>query len=567
MTGPDRSGAQAAVEVLAAHGVRAIFGNPGTTELPLLEAIGHRPDMSYHLALHEDVATGMAAGFAAASGRLGVSILHVAPGVAHGLGNYYNAYRNGLPLLLISGQQDRRHQFLDPMLYADLEQLMQPFSKFSWEARTAEEVPAVVARACSEAITEPTGPTFVSLPLDLQLEGLQQSSGHFGSPNPVRFGSAPSEDIGRVAEIMMRATRPAIIAGDSIKGPESVAALTTLAASIGAAVYWEPMATLVNYPTTNRQFAGMLFPNGDELRRVFESHDAVLVGGMSLRAPTLYGGTRWAPESCQVVVLAAHAEAIDVGLNQPLHLVGDPARTLAALEAAISGGASGPDFLADVAARNAQLAVNHETSRIRLQESAERRASQVPVSPMALLHNLLRSLPENTTVVDEAVSNSGWVALNGDYEDRLDYFGPAKGGGIGYGLPAALGIQVADPSRNVLTILGDGAALYSIQGLWTAAHDNLPVVFCILNNASYRILKGGAMSMLGRTADEAEAVPGLNLDRPAPDLVKCADAFGIRAVRVEGISECIDAVENAFTTRQPWLIDIAVERAARPVLK
>jgi len=154
----------AVADTLVAYGVTAVFGNPGTTELPLVQAIGQRSELTYYLCLHESVATGMAAGYAIATGRAGVSLLHAAPGLANGLGNVYNAFRNRVPLVVLSGQQDRRHQLLNPVLYSDLAAMMAPFCKWSWEAQTAEEVPAALGRAISDALAPPSAPTFLSIP-------------------------------------------------------------------------------------------------------------------------------------------------------------------------------------------------------------------------------------------------------------------------------------------------------------------------------------------------------------------------------------------------------------------
>ncbi len=561
------SAAAAIAAILAKSGNRAVFGNPGTTELPILQAIGEVPELRYYLSLQEDISTGMAAGYAAASGRVGVSLLHVAPGVAHGLNNYYNATRNGLPVLLMTGQQDRRHQFLNPMLYADLQSMMAPFSKWSWEARTADEVPFVLARALTEAASPPAGGTFLSIPLDVQMDPLPDNGADLPLPINVQLGVAREAEVKRAAELLLGAQDPAIIAGDIIGAAGCSGALGRLADVAASAVYWEPMSMFANYPKTDPMFQGILFPSGEDFRRVFDRHDVVLVCGMGLRAPLLYGGTAWSGQHARVVLLTDDTRGLGAGLNVELALVGDAGLTIDAL---VSAMLAAPRDQADsdrAAQRHKRLQADWATARGKLEDSAARRAEQIPISPGSFLSSIAKRLPPNTTIVDEAVSNSGWVALAGQYVDAIDYLGPSKGGGIGFGLPAAIGVKVARPDRNVVAFLGDGSALYSIQGLWTAAHHRLPVVFCILNNASYRILKAGLMTMLDLDSASIDRVPGMNLSEPEPDFVQCAKSLGIDAVRTEGISASIDAILEAIKSERPWLIDVSVERTVRPVLR
>lgn len=558
--------AHAAIGVLNEAGVTAIFGNPGTTELPLMQAIGENDGIRYYLALHEDVSVGMAAGYAAASGQVGVAMLHAVPGVAHGLCNYYNAFRNGLPVLLISGQQDRRHQFLAPMLYGNMEQMVAPYAKWVWEARTAQEIPAVMRRAVTEAMSAPTGPTFLSIPLDLQFEAVDGPPRGAG-PIP-GLGGAVKAQIGRAVECILSAKSPAFVAGDLIGRNRCEAELASLAHEGAIAAYWEPMSFYCNFPTTHPSFQGVLFPSGEDFRRVFRDHDLVIWCGSDLRTPLLYDGIAWHDAGTTVIVLSDQARAINEGFAPDLHLVGDPKLTLDALLEQLQSVAD-ESARGRIGERRDSLAALSAEKRSKIRSVGQKRSGQVPLAPVSAISAILQSLPPHTIVVDDAVSNSGWVSMCGEYALASDYLGPSKGGGIGFGLPLAMGAKAACPDRPVVAFLGDGSAMYSIQGLWTAAHHHLPVLFIILNNSSYRILKGGVLSMFGDSLDgeSLARVPGFDLDQPTIDFVACARSFGVEAMRVESLADCEQAATRALRSGKPWLLDIPVEREVRKVLR
>ncbi|NML32295.1 thiamine pyrophosphate-binding protein [Paraburkholderia antibiotica] len=561
-----QNAAQAGIGALRKAGVTAVFGNPGTTELPLMQALSGQPEMHYYLGLQEGVSVGMAAGYAAASGKPGVVMLHAVPGVSNGLSHYYNAFRNGLPVLMISGQSDRAHQYLSPMLYGNLETATAAYSKWTWEARTAEEIPVVMVRAFSEAAAAPSGPTFLSLPLDLQLQPVESSDGHvFAQP---RLGAAAASDIAECAHLLRRATNPAIVAGDLIGRNRCEADLVQLATNAGCAVYWEPMSLFANFPADNPAFQGVLFPSGEDFRRVFRDHDVVLWCGSDLRAPLLYDGTLWHDASTDVIVLSDRTAGISDGFAPALLLVGDPAATLQEIGGEL--GLAGFDAdAAHVRERRERLANAAAARRAKITAAAQKRAAQVPLAPVSVIDEILTALPRNAIVVDDAVSNSGWVSMCGQYGDAISYLGPSKGGGIGFGLPVALGAKVAQPERPVVAFLGDGAAMYSIQGLWSAAHHDLPVVFVILNNSSYRILKGGILTMFGDThdADALATVPGFDLNTPAIDFVALARSCGVAARRIDSPGQCADAMREALASGKPYLLDIGVERDVRKVLR
>lgn len=553
----------ALTETLVASGVTAVFGNPGTTELPIVQAIGRRPELTYYLCLHESIATGMAAGYAIATGKAGVSLLHVAPGLANGLSNVYNSFRNRVPLVVLSGQQDRRHQLLNPVLYGDLVGMMRPVTKWAWEAQTVEDVPKSVARAISDALSPAQAPTFVSIPLDLQTAPLTLPPDSKDVRPTPKLGAAPYSTVQTAVTMLHSATSPAIIAGDLIGVTRTADVLKRVAHEFAAAVYWEPVSTYANYPTSDPMFQGIMFPNARNFEDVFARHDVVLACGLGLSAPAVFGGVHWSSSQNRTVVLTDDSSTIP-GIDVDVTLLGDPAATLEALLAEL-GQRAIDQYSREGAKRRTQLREKHSADRERIVASAAKRVNDVPINPTSLMAALYDKLPANTSVVDESLSNSAWVQLAGQFTNELDYVGGTKGGGIGFGLPAALGVAVGNPDRAVVAVIGDGSSMYSIQALWTAARYRIPVVFCILNNASYKILKGGLMTLTGLEPDEVAAVPGLDLTEPEIDFVELSRSLGVDAVRVDSVDTAVTAVLDALAAAEPRLIDIPVDRSVRKV--
>ncbi|HXG65386.1 MAG TPA: thiamine pyrophosphate-binding protein, partial [Blastocatellia bacterium] len=250
------TGAEAVYEMLAREGVRYVFGNPGTSELPLMDVFAARDEVQYILALHEDSALGMACGYAEATGRPAVVNLHTNPGLAHALGNLYNAYRAGTPLIVTAGQQDTRALLDGPLLTADLLELARQHTKWAWEVKTAAEIPAALARAFTISRTPPTGPVFLSLPVNLMEERAEMEF-----PAVTRIGPrlrGDRQSIEAAARLLATAKNPAIIAGDACARSGALSELAKLAETVAARVHTEPLSALLDFPTGHPLFAGPL---------------------------------------------------------------------------------------------------------------------------------------------------------------------------------------------------------------------------------------------------------------------------------------------------------------------
>jgi benzoylformate decarboxylase len=512
---------EAFLDILRDEGVSRIFGNPGTTELPLISALAEVSDVEYVLALQEMSAVAMADGYARATGQPSVVNLHVAAGVANGLIGMLNASRSRTPMVVTAGQQDRRHLLQDPMLSGDLVRLASAAVKHAAEVQHAQDLPVMLRRAFALATQPPAGPVFLSIPMDLLAEDtdveVPERSHHAG------MGVAAGIDY--VAGILAKAERPAIVAGDGVGRDHAMPELVEFAERLGATVYHQPMHDGINFPGTHPLYAGMLMPANQAIRDSLKRHDLVFIVGCHAFMPHHYTPGPAIPDGMTVVQLDTDP--------------GEPGRNFA-----VTGmvGALGPTL----AALTAKLQMPATLPWI------ERPELQVPdgLDPSAIAHAIASGLPEDAVVVEEAIT----VGMKLRQVLRLDRplsYVHTIGGGLGWGIGAAIGTRMGTPDRPVVAVLGDGCAMFGIQGLWSAAHYNVPVTFLVMNNGEYRTLK----DTLDNTTKPHRYV-GLDLSPPALDWTVAAAFFGVKSLRVNSAKELRDVI--AVPADEPLLIDVPV---------
>ncbi|MBI4607439.1 MAG: thiamine pyrophosphate-binding protein [Candidatus Rokubacteria bacterium] len=552
--------AQVLMEILRAEGVRYLFGNPGTTELTFLDAL---PDsgIEYILALQEATAVAAADGYAQASGTVGVVNLHVAPGLANGLSVLHNAARAKTPLLVTAGQQDSRLLLEDPILAADLVQLSEQFTKWSYEVRRPDEAPRALRRALALAKAPPTGPVFLSLPMDLMTAVIEDS----GAPSPpVAARSLPEpEALAAAAGLLAASKAPLIVAGDGVARANAVGELVALAELIGARVHGEPVYRRTNFPGDHPLWRGGLFPAVTGVRKALDEADCALIVGASVFTWFLHVPGEPFPPGLPVIQLDADAREVGKSYPVTLGIVGDPKAALAAL-----AGEVGARY--DVAARKAASVRAAEIGRRRaayvkgMRETAEAERERVPIGQAFLLHTLASLLADDAVVVDESASSLRYVLGYLPFKTPGSFYS-SKTGTLGWGMGAAIGVQLASPGRKVVATIGDGSVMYACQALWTCARYRLPITYVVLNNASYAILKAG---MLGMGLDSAKRgiYPGMDLVDPEVDYVGLARALGVQAERVEKPAELRGALEKALAASAATLVDVAIDRGFKPML-
>jgi benzoylformate decarboxylase len=554
------SGIEALLEILAGAGVRCIFGNPGTTELPLNDALVRDRRFDYILGLQEVPLMAMADGYAMASGGLGVVCVHICCGLGNSMGMLYNAHCSGTPLLVLAGQQDRRLRFGEPVLAGDMVGVTRPWTKWAVEVQRVEDVPTAVRRAVQMALTPPTGPVFVALPVDVQLE---QAEGLDLTPArvPDRRVRPPLDALHQAAEILAQAQNPAILAGSRVTEAGAVGELLTLAEQLGAPVLAEQQTShgRLPMPANHALYAGTLPLWSPDVRDRLAPFDAILVVGMNLlRLYIHHEPTRPIPE--QVRLIHLDADPWELGKNTPVDvaLLGDPKPGLAELAQLVSD--IMPAHQVRAAARRRELygerrAAERDTLLAEIDAEQDRR----PMTALSLMGALARVLPPDTVLVEEAATtHQNILERLGVFEDPSGRFAH-RGWALGWGLGCAMGVKLAWPDRPAVALLGDGAALYGVQGLWTAAHHHIPVVFIIANNAQYRILKVSAdvMSLAGLAQAN---YPAMDLVQPEVDFVALARAFGVEAHRVAEPDDLSERVREALARTEPLLLDVPIER-------
>jgi len=546
-------GKQVLMESLIAHGVQYLFGNPGTTESPILDALLDYPQLRYVVALHEGVALGAASYFAQASGRPAVVNLHVAPGLGNALGMLYNALKARSPLVVTAGQQDTRLRLRGPVLGHDLVAMAAPLTKWAVQVERADEFALIVHRALKVATDPPAGPVFVALPIDV----LEQDTDVEPLP-PARLYRAPAPDpagIQAAAALLLDGQRPVIVAGDDAAGAATEVA--ALAERLGAAVWCEGIRMHQTLPSRHPNFRLGLPFDTVAIRNALDGADVVLLAGGPFFEEVWYAPGSPLPSDAKVVHVESSAERLAHNLPVSVGLVADPGTALAALGAAVERGA-GPAFRQAAARRNDGLralkAQEAEAQRAR----AARRWDRAPIAVPRFAAELEAALPADAIVVDESITAGPDLARTVQFEPG-DYLG-ARGGGIGQALPGALGVKLAHPGRPVVAVSGDGSAMYSIQALWTAAHHDLAIVFVIVNNREYRILKHNMDTYRQRFGAKPDrGYP--NMDLVAPDLgfVDLARGMGVEGARVTTPGELRPALETALAARRPFLLDVAIE--------
>jgi benzoylformate decarboxylase len=516
---------QATLDLLRSFGIRKVFGNPGSTELPFLS--DWPDDIDYVLGLQEASVVGMADGYAQATRNAGFVNLHSGAGVGNALGNIYTAHRNQTPLVITAGQQARSILPLQAFLYAErASEFPRPYVKFSVEPARPEDVPAAIARAYYVAMQPPCGPTFVSVPIDDWTHATQPIEARHVSRE---LGPDPAAMKALVAALGV-SKHPALVIGPAVDRAEAVDLMVRVAEKAKASVWVSPFSARCSFPERHPQFAGFLHASPGQVSDTLREHDLVVVIG----APVF------------TFHVEGHASIFD-GATALFQITDDP--TAAAVTP------NGTSIIATMKpALTILLDMLPETKRAtpkgRVLPPAPQAADPIPAE--YLLHALSVAMPSDAALVEEAPSHRPlmhkFMPMRGQ-----DSFYTMSSGGLGYSLPAAVGIALGRPTIRTVCLIGDGSAMYSIQALWTAAQRKLPLTVVVVNNGGY-----GAMRSFSQVM-QVRKVPGLEL--PGIDFVSIAQGLGCDAVRVSRSSELMPALKRGMTYGGASVIEVMVDSA------
>jgi benzoylformate decarboxylase len=548
------NGADWLLAALAAEGMPVLFGNPGSTELPLTDALGRQERVRYVLALHEAAAVGMADGYAQATGGPAAVNVHVQPGLANAMSGILNAARGRVPLLVTVGQQEQSMLAGDPFLGGDVQGMARPVAKGAWEARRPGDLPALLAEALRTALTPPRGPVVLSLPVDVQAGPAPPPHVPIARPAPAEPNA---EALDRAAALLAGARRPALLAGDGVAHAAAGAALGALAERLGAPIRGEPLAATVPLPTDHPLWRGPLPPFAAEIAPLLEGHDVVLAAGMPVFR--LFGPSPGEPLPREAALVHLDADPHEVGrVHEPaVALVGDPGLGLAGLLERL-----GP-ATAEARGRRAREAATAADARRAARARVARAGGGERVGPAAFARAVAAAIGPRDLVVDEALTSAR--ALRAVIPRRTGATWLAhRGSALGWGLPAAVGAKLADPGRRVMALQGDGGLLFGAQALWSAAHEGAGLALVVADNGGYEILRAGLEGLTGRPEG---AWPGLALAEPPLGLEEICRGYGASAARAERRADLPEAFADLWRRAAdgPAALVVAVEGRTPPV--
>lgn len=522
--------AEAFFDVLRAHGVTRIFGNPGSNELTMLKYLPD--DIDYILTLQEGVALAMAEGYAHSSGTVGFVNVHSSSGAGNALGNLTNSAAGHAPVVVLSGQQSRRYVPFNAMLTnVDAIKLYDPLVKWAGEALRPEDTPLLASKAMMLASAAPSGPVYLSVPLDDW--GQEADAGTLAHLVRRRVLGDPVVGPGALDVLLAaleEAVNPVLVLGPGVDDARGWSAAVRLADSRGIPVWLAPSPSRAPFPTRHGRFRGVL-PTGlgavpDELA----GHDLILVFGAAVFRYHQFVDGPLLPESAQVMGVTSDP---DEATRAPFGtlLIGDPS-----------------DALQRVAA--AQGAMHANSTPPHQVEPAPQ--SGAPFAPEAILDAVNRAKAGDAIVVLEWTSADAlWPRLS--FDRPGSYYFPASGG-LGWGTPAAIGIAMGAPERPVVALIGDGAMQYTPSALWTAARYSIPITFIVCQNSEY-----GALQRFARVMDVPEAS---YLDIPGIDAAAISRGYGVDARNIETLGELEYFIRETMNAHGPRLA-VVQQRSAR----
>ncbi len=547
------SAAKETIAVLKANGISKIFGNPGTTELALLDATVSE-GMDFHLCLHEGAAVAMADGFGRATGTTGVVMVHTSVGAANTLTNLINLRSDSRPLLVIAGDKDDRLSGRGCFCEVpDLPGLLRQVTKEAWRVTRPEKLPELTLRALKIAQAPTPGPVFLAVPenyMAAQLPG-ECVGQHVRAADRLTMRAHPDE-LRLVLAALARARRPLLIAGNEVGRTEAAPLLAELADRLGVPVVGEEVFTTseLNFPTDHPLYHGNFSPDLAVVR------DADLVVAIGARAfmEYAYPAEPYLRPGVRFMQIGADPSELGKIYQAELAVLGD-------------AGSAIRDLL-EMAARDmlprAGVLLERRANATRRPDmkAPEYGPPGEPGSlhPLQLLAALDEALPSDAVIVDESVLSKGLFQRHVALSGRRRYFG-TSGGGLGWGLPAAIGVQLGMPDRRVVAFLGDGGALFNIQSLWTAAHLRVPVVVVVVNNGGYMAVRRG-LGQFGEESSRSGRYPGSFIVKPEIDLCRLADGFGVQAVTVREADRLAGALRWALKLGEPALVDVRVTPSA-----
>ncbi|WP_075214087.1 thiamine pyrophosphate-binding protein [Mongoliimonas terrestris] len=558
-----RTGHRAVVEQLVADGVTHMFGNPGTVEQGLLDALGDFPGVDYVLTLQETVAIMAADAHARATRGLAVAQIHSSPGLGNSIGALYQAKRGHSPILVLGGDAGIRYQAMDAQMAADLVAMAKPVTKWATMVQHPSSLLRVLRRAVKVALTPPMGPVYVCLPQDiLDAEALEPV---VASLTPSTRSAGDPALVAAAADALAKAARPTLYVGDGVAWSGAQGEVARIAELLGADV-WGVDCGEVNLDTTHplwRGQTGHMF--GEQSLPILKRGDVNLIVGTYM-VPEVFPelGTIFAPDAVGIHI---DLDPDAIAKNHPVEIamVADPKVTLSALADALEARLA-PAARSAASARMEAAALAKRRDLAAAVAADDAKADRTPMPFSRFMRAFAEALPPGTPVFDEALTNSPTLTRYLPPTDPSAFF-QTRGGSLGSALAGGVGLAAARPGRPVVAVSGDGGAMYTIQALWTAARHRLNVKYVICNNRSYRLLQLNIQQFWTEAAIDGRPFPlSFDLSKPALHFADLAKAMSVPAIRVETPADIAPAIAAALAEPGPFLLDVAIEGDVHPEL-
>ena len=539
------TGKKALMECIKAEGITNVYGNPGTSEGPIMEEIVRHKELRYLLTLQEGVATGMAEADARVNNKASFLSLHIDSGLVNGFSLMNDAYTTGTPMVVTSATYDVRN-----LRNRDLVELAKPFTKWSTQVVLPDQVPSVMRKAFTEANTHPKGPVFVGFSSNA-LDG-EADMEIYPSSIPV-YGGLDDPAIKEISTSIENSSYPVLLVGDRVAEDSALKEAVELAEKIGMMVFIE--GSNIPFPTNHPQMVGYHSIRSDKQRSLLDDSDLIISAGADLFSDWFYEGDVLISDKTEFIFLDSKPNS--QGNRQPSKITG-----LGNLKVIFK------QLLETINYSKIENVKNRidEISKIKKEiddntkKAAEKNWNNSLMSPERAMYELGNSLPKDTILVNDAISHRAAVMEYIKFESS-DQMVSGRGGSIGWGVGATLGVQCAAPDKNVVGIIGDGSAMMTVQGYWTAANDNIPCIFIILNNQSYRILKVNIDYYRKKIREEVET----SGDYPYMDFpmvlnhTEIAKSMGVDAVRITDPSEINTEITKAINSKKPRLIELMID--------
>ena len=547
------TGKMALLEMLKAEGVTHIFGNPGTSEAPIIDMLPDYPEFTYIMALQESVAVGMGEAYARATQKPSLVSLHVDSGLANGIALMLDALNSGTPMVVTSANYDIRKVVEGT---TDLAELVKPVTKWSIQLTHPDQIPGAIRRAFNEANTHPKGPVYIGLTANALEDSAEMNI------IPSRYTSdkiRPDLDsIEQAADSLIKAENPVLIVGDRVSDDDAVGEAVRLAEMLGLPAY-QFRGAEVSFPTTHKQYLGILNLRNSANRESLKACDTVIAVGMNAFEELFYWGDVILNEESTLIHI--DSSAVNIGKSEPTNIgiISHCKMGLQELNHNVSDKMRTID--SSIIEKRLQRTLDEKKyKQDSFVESTKNKWNDKPMSVARMMHEFVAGLPENAVVVDDSISNRAIVReyLEGiERGDIVGYRGQSIGGGIG----VTMGAQCGYPDRKVFGLIGDGSAMMTVQGLWTAVNDNIPCVFVILNNGMYRVLKVN-FNIYQKDILNVEPAGGSlpYSDFPSPfDMAAIAKSMGMESERITDPEDIKDAVVRASKLDKPVLLDIVID--------